>query len=46
MHSPAITAVAAELWAVDLPYNAGDWTTWVAGTSAGHVYASRSGNGA
>ena len=35
----------AELWAVDLPYNAGDWTTWVAGTSNGLVYASRAGNG-
>ena len=35
----------AELWAVDVPYSSGDWTTWVAGTSNGQVYASRGGNG-
>jgi len=35
-----------ELWAVDLPYNTGDWTAWVAGARDGKVYASRSGNGA
>ena len=36
----------AELWAVVLPYNTGDWTPWVGGVSNGRVYASRSGNGA
>jgi hypothetical protein len=36
----------AELWAVNVPYNSGDWTTWVAGVDQGKVYASRSGNGA
>jgi hypothetical protein len=36
----------AELWVVNVPYNSGDWTTWVAGVSQGRVYASRSGNGA
>src|SRR6187401_802932 len=36
----------AELWAAHVPYNAGDWTTWIAGARDGHVYASRSGNGA
>jgi hypothetical protein len=36
----------AELWAINIPANAGDWTTWVAGVKNGRVYASRSGNGA
>ncbi len=36
----------AELWATHIPYETGDWTTWVAGVSGGRVYASRSGNGA
>jgi hypothetical protein len=36
----------AELWAKDIPANAGDWTAWVAGVSGGRVYAARSGNGA
>ena len=36
----------AELWAVHIPYDAGDWTTWIAGVNNGLVYASRSGNGA
>ncbi len=36
----------AELWAVNIPANSGDWTAWVAGVSGGRVYASRSGNGA
>ena len=36
----------AELWASNIPANSGDWTTWIAGVSGGHVYASRSGNGA
>jgi putative pyrroloquinoline-quinone binding quinoprotein len=36
----------AELWAVNIPFNSGDWTTWIAGVNGGRVYASRSGNGA
>jgi len=36
----------SELWVANVPYNSGDWTTWVAGVSQGKVYASRSGNGA
>lgn len=36
----------AELWAFNTPFEAGDWTTWVAGTSRGLVYCSRAGNGA
>jgi hypothetical protein len=36
----------AELWFRNIQYNAGDWTTWVAGVSNGKVFASRSGNGA
>jgi hypothetical protein len=36
----------AELWNIDIPYHSGDWTTWIAGVKNGHVYASRSGNGA
>jgi hypothetical protein len=35
-----------ESWAVNLPYNSGDWTTWIAGVKNGMVFASRSGNGA
>lgn len=35
-----------ELWPAHVPYNPGDWTTWIAGASDGKVYASRSGNGA
>ena len=35
-----------ELWFAHVPFNTGDWTTWVAGVSNGRVYASRSGNGA
>jgi hypothetical protein len=35
-----------ELWHKDIPANAGDWTTWIAGVSNGQVYAARSGNGA
>lgn len=36
----------ATLWpAVNIPYNAGDWTTWIAGVKNGRLYASRSGNG-
>jgi outer membrane protein assembly factor BamB len=35
-----------ELWSIDIPYDTGDWTTWVGGVKNGIVYASRSGNGA
>lgn len=35
----------AELWAAHIPFNPGDWTTWIAGVRDGRVYASRSGNG-
>ena len=35
-----------EEWAIDIPFNSGDWTTWVAGVMNGQVYASRAGNGA
>ena len=38
-------ATGDEHWAVDLPLNPGDWTTWIAGVRDGRVYASRSGNG-
>jgi len=36
----------AELWAEHVVFNAGDWTTWIAGANQGKVYVSRSGNGA
>lgn len=36
----------AEIWAVDIPFETGDWITWIAGVENGLVYASRSGNGA
>ncbi len=35
----------ATLWTADLPFETGDWTTWIAGVKNGRVYASRSGNG-
>ena len=35
-----------ELWAENIPYHTGDWTTWIAGVKDGRVFASRSGNGA
>ncbi len=35
-----------ELWAVNIPYETGDWTTWIAGVNDGLVFVSRSGNGA
>ncbi len=36
----------AELWPpVNITFNTGDWTTWVAGVNGGRVYASRSGGG-
>jgi outer membrane protein assembly factor BamB len=31
---------------VVIPYNSGDWTTWIAGVKNGRLYAGRSGNGA
>lgn len=39
-------ATGATIWRADLPYNAGEWTTWLLGHSNGRVYAARSGNGA
>ena len=35
-----------ELWNKQIPYHTNDWITWIAGVKNGHVYASRSGNGA
>ncbi|MFO0836083.1 MAG: PQQ-binding-like beta-propeller repeat protein [Phycisphaerales bacterium] len=35
-----------EIWARNIPWLTGDWTTWVAGVSHGKVFVSRSGNGA
>jgi len=34
------------LWEVDVPFEPGDWTTWIAGARDGVVYACRGGNGA
>lgn len=34
-----------ELWAVEIPLNPDDWTSWIVGVRDGRVYASRSGNG-
>lgn len=34
------------LWTRNLPYTAGEWTTWIAGVSQGRLFAARSGNGA
>jgi hypothetical protein len=31
---------------IHVPFNSGDWTTWIAGVKNGRLYASRSGNGA
>jgi hypothetical protein len=39
-------ATGAELWAVHIPYEPGDWTTWIAAAHSGLVFASRAGNGA
>jgi hypothetical protein len=47
--SPVIAmdlSTGAELWAVEIPAETNDWTTWVGGVMNGKVYASRSGNGA
>jgi len=38
-------ATGAELWAVHIPYETGDWTTWIAAAHSGLVFASRAGNG-
>ncbi len=35
-----------QLWRRDVPFAAGQWTTWLLGHSQGNVYAARSGNGA
>jgi len=34
------------LWTTNLPFNTGDWTTWIAGVQNGRLFAARSGNGA
>ena len=39
-------STGAELWTEHISYNAGDWTTWIAGVKDGLVFASRAGNGA
>lgn len=39
-------ATGAPGWFVHVPYQSGDWTTWLLGYSDGKVYASRAGNGA
>lgn len=47
--SPVIAmdlSTGAMLWEQHIPYHTNDWTTWIAGVKNGHVYASRSGNGA
>lgn len=36
----------AVLWSVDIPYEPGDWITWIGGVENGLVFASRGGNGA
>jgi len=36
----------AEHWRIDIPFVAGDWTTWIAGVKDGRLFAARSGNGA
>lgn len=35
----------AELWVRHIPFESGDWTTWVGGARDGLVYVARSGNG-
>jgi len=35
----------AELWVRHIPFETGDWTTWVAGAKDGLVFACRAGNG-
>ena len=34
-----------ELWRRSIPFDTGDWTTWIAGAADGKVYVGRSGNG-
>ena len=36
---------AAEVWIRNIPFEAGDWTTWIAGAKDGLVFACRGGNG-
>ncbi len=38
-------ATGAELWIADIPFESGDWTTWIAGAKDGLVFACRGGNG-
>ena len=35
----------AELWFANIPFENGDWTTWIAGARDGLVFACRGGNG-
>lgn len=35
----------AELWLTNIPFESGDWTTWIAGAKNGLVFACRGGNG-
>jgi hypothetical protein len=35
----------AELWVADIPFENGDWTTWIVGARGGLVFACRGGNG-
>ncbi len=35
-----------ELWRFNIPFETGDWTTWIGGVNNGRLYAARSGNGA
>ena len=39
-------ATGAQIWRRDIPFQTGEWTTWLLGHSNGRVYAARSGNGA
>jgi PQQ-like domain len=36
----------AQLWKKNLPFNSGEWTTFIGGVRDGRVFAGRSGNGA
>ena len=38
-------ATGAQIWRRDIPFQTGEWTTWLLGHSNGRVYAARSGNG-
>ena len=35
----------AEHWRINIPFNTGNWTTWIAGVKDGKLFAARSGNG-